>query len=801
MTREAVRRAWGRLRMRALVGGAALAATLAPAAAPASDAGPDFLLQNKPVRLEPFRERPLPLNPPTFRWPAGKAPAAAYRVELARDPEFRDPQVEVVRDLWFRPREPLAPGTWYWRCRPEAPAPGAWLGVESFELSADLPRWPVPEWGALVARIPSRHPRIYLRPDEGPALAASARKLDTKLAPRRRELRRALAQPYAFEPHLARVAFEDPVVPLRRREIIESKLAMIAACAPAVDGAWLWVATGDAELLPLVKRRALQLAALDPEGFIRERNAGDSANVDFGNSHLVHQLGVIYDLLHGEFTADERRLLRAAIVARARPVFAKIARCSQELMRAHAWQHGFLDVLVGAIAIHGEEPAVAPWLETGLKAFVAFYPWFGGNDGGSQEGVRYFHGQEMMASFDTVEVFDRAFGLRLDEGNPWFRASPYFLIYGFPPGGAMARLGDNNGTQVRDYDDLQVPNGKSRLAALRMAELYRHGPAAAYAALLPPDDDADWSVADLLRFGSGTAVRPEPLDTLPAARCFHDIGAVKMHSALTRPGENVRLVFHSSPYGAHGHAHADQNSFHVIAYGEDLLLDSGYYPAFNNADPHRLQWSVQTKAHNSVLVDGTGQSWGDARGYGRIRHFEQDADRAYVVGAAERAYREVALDRFDRHLLWLRGADVQTYLVLDDLAASGGAPRRYDWLLHAARRMEIDAAGQRVIVRGEKGMAVVTFLGAPRLSFHQDDQFDAPAFFGGAESPAPLPNQWHLKATPPPAPATRFVAVVQVARPGVNLPPPQRTGDTVVVGGWRVTLPAAGGRLSVSRMP
>ena len=59
-----------------------------------------------------------------------------------------------------------------------------------------------------------------------------------------------------------------------------------------------------------------------------------------------------------------------------------------------------------------------------------------------------------MASFDTGEVFDRAFGLRLDEGNPWFRASPYFLIYGFPPGGAMARLGDNNGTQVRDYDVL-----------------------------------------------------------------------------------------------------------------------------------------------------------------------------------------------------------------------------------------------------------------------------------------------------------------------------------------------------------
>ncbi len=770
---------------------------LAPAYAAAAEP-PDFLLQNRPLRPEPFRERPLQLNPPTFRWPAGKSPAAAYRLELARDPQFRQPHVAVVRDLWFRPLEPLATGTWYWRCRPESPQPGEWLGPESFELSAELPRWPVPEWGAMVARIPTGHPRVYLHPGEVPALRTAAGRLGNRLQPRRQEILRALAAPYALEPHLSRAAAESSVVPLRRREIIESKFAAIASCAPAVDGAWLWLATGEPELLAAVKRRALQLAGFDPAGFIRERNAGDSANVDFGNSHLVHQLGVIYDLLHAEFTAEERQRLRAAIVARARPVFAKIARCSQELMRAHAWQHGFLDVLVGALAVHGEEPAVTPWIETGLKAFVAFYPWFGGNDGGSQEGVRYFHGQEMMASLDTVEVFERAFGLRLDQGNPWFRGSPYFLIYGFPPGGAMARLGDNNGTQIRDPDDLQAPDGKSRLAALRMAELYRNGHAAAYAALLPEDDSA-WAISDLLRFSGGPTVPPLPLDTLPPARCFHDIGAVMTHSAITRPAENVRLVFHCSPYGAHGHAHADQNSFHVIAYGEDLLLDSGYYPAFNNADPHRLQWSVQTKAHNSILVDGTGQSWGDARGYGRIRHFEQHPDRVYVIGAAERAYREAPLDRFDRHLLWLRGSDVQTFLILDDLAAAGGIPRRYDWLLHAARRMEVQPTAQRVTVRGEQGVAQITFLDPHPLSFHQNDQFDAPAYFTSTGSP--LPNQWHLKAAPPPAPTARFVVVVQVARPGATPPAPSRSGESVRVGDWRVTLPAAGGTLSVSRVP
>jgi hypothetical protein len=363
----------------------------------------------------------------------------------------------------------------------------------------------------------------------------------------------------------------------------------------------------------------------------------------------------------------------------------------------------------------------------------------------------------------------------------------------------MARLGDNNGIHVLDHDDVPVPEGRTRLAARRMAELYRNGHAAAYAALVPDGDESAWTIHDLLRFGEGSTVPPIALETLPRARLFGDVGVLMTHSAIARPGDNVRLAFRSSPYGGHGHAHADQNSFHVIAYGEDLLLDSGYYPAFDNAEPHRLKWAVQTKAHNTVLVDGTGQSWGDARGYGRIAHYEHTDDYTYVVGAAERAYREVPLSRFDRHLLWLPGTDVETFVIVDDLAAEGGRPRRYDWLLHAARRMEIDPGARTVTVRGERGTAEIRFLAPSTLSFHQHDQFDAPARIPGAADP--LPNQWHLEVTPAVAPEVRFVAVVRVSRDGRTLPAPARVGDALELGGWRVTLPAPGGRLGVSRVP
>ena len=766
---------------------------------------PEFLLQPRPVRLDPFRESPLQLNPPTFRWPAEKTSAASYRIELSRDASFTKPQAEVVHDLWYRPLAPLEPGVWYWRCRPESPKVGEWLPSESFEIAATLPQWPVPAWAESMARVPTTHPRVYASGAEVPALRANAQRLAARLAPWQEKVRRELAADFSLAPYQARVPSganpndPDEASQARKKLIWESKFAAIDGASPMANGAWLWLATGDATLRDLVKRRALLLAGLAPDGFISERNSGaDAANIDFGNAVLVHELGMVYDLLHDEFTDAERKQIRTAIATRADPIFGKVRRVSQQLMRAHAWQHGFLDAMGGALAIYGEEPAATDWVESGLKAFVAFYPWFGGNDGGSQEGTRYFHGPEMLATLNTLDLFRSAFGLRLENGNPWFRANPYFLIYSFPPGGGMAKLGDSNSGQDDETDDLTEPGGKARLVATRMAELYGNGHAAAYASMLS-EEGAGFSVSEILRWDKPPTTKPVSLATLPAARLFRDIGAVYTHSAMTRPGDNVRLVFQSSPYGAHGHSHADQNSFHVTAYGEDLLLDSGYYTP--TGDPHRQQWSVRTKAHNTILVDGAGQPWGDPTGYGNISHFEQHDGWVYFVGSAATAYKETPLDRFDRHVAWLRGTDVETYVIIDELAATGGTARRFDWLLHAAKKMDIDAAARRVTVHGDKGEAAITFLEPATLAFAQDDQFTAPAVYWRYGKNFPLPNQWHLKATPPAAPQARFVAVVQVSKLGVTKPSFRSIEGGAEVAGWRVQLQSADHLLHVEKIP
>ena len=754
---------------------------------------PDALLQGRPVRPEPFAQSPLQFNPPTFRWPAAEA-ATAYRVELSRDPAFTAPQVSVVTAPFYRPSQPLDAGVWHWRVRAGQPASGLWLGAESFTLSADLPRWPLPDWAELLRRIPAGHPRCYVTSAEIAAWRSGAHPLPAALAGRMEKVRAALARPFSLEAYVARtkVAGDTPEQELKRR-IWESKGAARAVSQPAADAAWLWLATQDRSWLEAAKARALQAADLDHAGFL------SAASSDFGNAALVENLGLCYDLLYAEFSPAERLQLRTAITVRARVIFDQMQNASQDLMRAHNWQRVFLSGMTGALAIYGEDPVAEKWVTLGLETFVAMYPWFGGKDGGSHEGTRYYHATEMLSSLDTLDFFRAAFGLRLDEGNPWFRANPYYLLYSFPPGDIKAQLGDSNEGDEDEGDDRPTPGGRARAAALRMAQLYGNGHAAAYAAAITDDNYASLTIAELLRWPLTDTVAPQSLAALPSARLFADIGTVFTHSDYTQPENNVRFVFHSSPYGGFGHGHADQNSFHVIAYGEQLLLDSGYYtPA---GDPHRQKWTVQTKAHNSVLVDGKGQSYGDTRGYGRITHFEDTTGWTSMAGSAGTAYREVPLDRFDRHVVWLKNAATPTFVVIDDLAAAGDRPRSFDWLLHAARRMSIDTAGRRVLVSGEKGEAAVTFVAPAALTFRQDDQFDAPAVYWRNHQRTPLPDQWHLKASAGPAVRMRFVTVIQISRPGGAKPALRAVADGVETAGWRVRLPEGQTRLQIQKIP
>ncbi len=748
---------------------------------------PERLLQSQPHRPEPVQHTPLTLNPPTFRWP-GADRAKSCQIQISRSREMQNADSILATNKFYRPIDPLRTGQWWWRYRMGDNPDSVWSDPVSFVVSADLPRWPIPGWKELMTRIPPGHPRLLIQREEldhfrqlanGPwkhELQAWSRKMESKLG-----------ESWSVDTYKSRVPSGPASTDAEKQRIVvnrrwAAKAAGIDLMAPVNDLCWLWLATGNDELADEIHRRVMLAVSLDPEGFVSHRNA------DFGNTAIVAYTALAYDFLYDSFSPDERSSIRSMLVARTKPIMQELESAPLDVMRAHGWQRVYADGLSAALALYGEEPVAAEWVERGLKSFVALYPWYGGIDGGSQECANYYNATNMMSSLRIRDLFYHGFGLDFASGHPWFAANPYYLMYAFPPGGIISRIGDVGIQRQRKF-----PTDHEKLAALRMAQLHGNGHAADYAARIQANPIIS---PEYLRWGTLDETQAVSLDRLPAARLFRDIGTVFMHSHYTQAEENVRLEFRSSPYGGIGHSHADQNSFHIIAFNEPLLLDSGYYTPYG--DPHHRGWSTQTKAHNTLLVDGTGQPWGDTRGYGQIRYFEQNDDWVYAKGSAATAYRDVSLKRFDRHVVWLRGSEVQTYVIFDSLESGDGQKHRFDWLLHAAQRIDIQESERRLLVRGQKAEATVKFVEPARLDFSQTNRFEPPAVNWRPNSKdMELKNQWHLRATPPPARDERFIVVIRVGRPGTTEFSWRDLMDGVIVDDWKVRL--LGNRVWVER--
>ena len=124
------------------------------------------------------------------------------------------------------------------------------------------------------------------------------------------------------------------------------------------------------------------------------------------------------------------------------------------------------------------------------------------------------------------------------------------------------------------------------------------------------------------------------------------------------------------------HDHVDGTHFSIEAYGEYLVIDTGYYKPneLNNAR------TANAPAHNVILVDGAGaprkgllNDWGGADAY--LRHTRDGQRLAY----AEAHQRYEATD-FVRAMAFVRQ---RYFVVADRLKVDGDQDREYRWRLHA----------------------------------------------------------------------------------------------------------------------
>ena len=521
------------------------------------------LRQTTPAMPEPNELRPVDINPPTFRWMGDWS--RPYALQLARDRDFAHATTfESIHETFLRPREPLEPGRWFWRYRA---GQDPWSRPVPFVVPDDAAKWPILAWDEYMAHLPKTHPRLWMRPEDLPALEAKARgPLQRHIAAWCKRGERNLGKPLPLEQDQQAQRHTD--YQARTVQRVASKMAALRMMNPAGELAFLAMVTGRQDLADEATRRAMVAARLDPKAFTSH---GVS---DFANGSIVTNLARVYDYLHDRLSEDQRAAIRKAILARC---FHYKPKLEQRLFSAHGWQHVVQDLTSGALAIYDEDERARQWLEWSLKMFVSLYPWWGGAEGGSAECVSYYLGTNMLTSLSSATFWKAAVGVDLAQGNPWYRANAWLPVYGHPLSGPMSQFGDHGAGYNR-------PSWKTAFAALRMADLHGNGHAAAYADAASGRLGAA-AIARAFRGSNGILAtlwmpfreaKREPLADLPPGRAFRDVGLVFLHSGLGDPTGNVMLEFRSSPYGSFNHAHADQNSFNIHAFGLPLIVDSGH---------------------------------------------------------------------------------------------------------------------------------------------------------------------------------------------------------------------------------
>lgn len=681
------------------------------------------------------------INPPGFAW--WRAPGAdSYALAILEESGPEVYRASGLRDPVHLPATSLKPGGYVWdveACDREGRVL-ARRGRWRFQVPDGLTAFPWTAPEGILERVPATHPRyIFLRealPEIRRSLAAGRKRAwDSIRAGAERYLATAPPKPpqYHTYPDEARQRMGYVTYFREFRRVIDNAMSTLALA---------YVLSGEERYGLAAKRILLEVESWGIEGPMSVLAPwGDEPGLSMArHGHRA------YDWLWELFDADERRRVREMTVGRARQVLERLKKADYLAQPAESHNGRLIAYLSEyAVVLKDEAPDAAEWLDYSLRALTTFYPHWADADGGWAEGISY------ALSYNTIYLGALESLLAAADYNlyqrPFYQKFRRFILYCTSPVG-----------EIRPFGDGAEGGVGSAGATLMMHHGRRFQDSACvwYARQTGASVTGDPLVALLTEDN----VPAEPPSDRPSAAVFRGVGWAALHSALDRPSEDTFLLFKSSPYGSVSHSHADQNSFAILKGGHALAIPSGYYgPAYGM--PHHAEWTRQTKANNSILVNRQGQLVRSAKAQGRIADFRHEHVLTYVAGDAAAAYGG-RLKTFLRHILFLRPG---LFAVLDELEAS--EPAEFRWLLHAFEQMDTHQE-RRLIVSHRGGASLSIRLSCDAgLEFSQTDQFDTPYNEGNPpEYHEEKPNQWHFTArTLAPATRTRIGAAMVVRGP------------------------------------
>lgn len=256
-------------------------------------------------------------------------------------------------------------------------------------------------------------------------------------------------------------------------------------------------------------------------------------------------------------------------------------------------------VLKGTDAVP-EERLIA-WLETALDIYNGIFPFYGCPDGSWAQGAFYStsYTKWYLPFFSAVERFS---GCSL-MNRPFYMRYSQYLLHFCNPEYENHPFGDGYWCNSADEE---WPGFFAQNPFRVYAEKF--GPGAAVRKMTEANE-IDYFRLHLLDIflPKSKDLKGNPL-TGKAENCalFPYGGYAVMHTDM-QSEKDICVMIRASRYTADSHRHADQGSFALYCGGKALISPSGYFGR-QYGSKHHFGWTMNTIAHNVLLIDGNGQT-------------------------------------------------------------------------------------------------------------------------------------------------------------------------------------------------
>ena len=689
-------------------------------------------------------------NPPRFSWLPVIEDEAQYVLRLSTDSAYADAKTHVYSGItlnFFTPDQAFPAGDYLWSYAVCDPATGeatsAWSSNRSFTIAEALPETPLVGRKSRFSAATRAHPRLWLTPD--------------RLSTFRKEIGKDAAHctwATFFEksvlPWMDRDIIPEPegypnnvrVAPIWRQTYIDCQELLYAIRHLAIGGK----VTQDEALLARAKEWLLSAAAWNPTGTTSRSYTDEWAF----RVNLALAWG--YDWLHDVLTAEERDLVRTALLARTKETadhVIKNANIQLFPFDSHAVRAVSAVLMPAAIALLDDAPEAEGWLNYAVEfLFTVYSPW-GDSTGGWAEGPHYWM-TGMAYLIDAANLLKSYTGINLYE-RPFFQKTGDFPLYTKAPDTRRATFGDDS--TMGDLPAVKIGFNLRQFAGVTgngayqwyYEEIKRTNPGTEMA--FYNWGWWDFNFDELAYQTDFPIIKAAPPADDDQFRWFKGVGWVAIQHRIHEADNHIQFVMKSSPYGSISHSHGDQNAFCLAGFGEDLAIQSGHYVAFNST--MHQKWRRQTHSKNAILVNGKGQYAGKDKiramqSTGQITEAEDRGDHVFIRGDATSAYQTMSpeITSVLRDIYFVNN---EYFVIVDSVDAN--KPVEIDWLLHVNAPMSLGDTTFRYT--GEKAGFYGKFLwseaGSPTLTQETGFPEVDPSEVEG------LPVSTRLKATFPAA--------------------------------------------------